>query len=106
MKTLHLTLSKKPFEVMVTGEKSEEFRSPSRWIKVRLYGKDFKRIDYDVVKFVNGYGGDRPYFIAPFMGFKYADKAETKEYSNGLRVCILQHDVIIKIGKIQETGNL
>ena len=25
MKTLHLTLSKKPFEVMVTGEKNEEF---------------------------------------------------------------------------------
>ncbi len=50
---LHLTLSKMPFEVMVTGEKSTEYREPSKWILSRLQGKD-----YDLIKFVNGYGSD------------------------------------------------
>lgn len=91
---------------MVTGEKPEEFRNPSRWIKVRLYGKDFSRIEYDVVKFVNGYGPDKPYFIAYYKGFEYAKINEVKEYSNGLRVFIARQDVIIKLGSIIEKGNL
>jgi hypothetical protein len=32
MKILHLTLSKLPFEVMATGEKTTEYRKPSKWI--------------------------------------------------------------------------
>lgn len=103
---LHLSLVKDAFDVMVTGEKPEEYRSPTRWIKVRLYAKDFSRKDYGLVKFVNGYGFDKPYFIAEFNGFEYAKIAEVKQYSNGLSVCILKGDIIIKLGKIVERGNL
>lgn len=55
---------------MVTGEKREEFRKPSKWMLSRMFNKNkdgsksFKK--YDLVKFVNGYGNDKPYFIAEF----------------------------------------
>ena len=40
---------------MVTGKKTIEYRRPSKWIKDRLVDKE-----YEVVKFVNGYGDDKP----------------------------------------------
>ena len=39
-KTLHLNINKTPFEIMVTGEKPEEYRKPTKWIISRLYNKD------------------------------------------------------------------
>ena len=101
MKVLHLTLSKKSFEVMVTGEKQFEFREPSTWMASRLTGKT-----YDVVKFVNGYGKDKPYFIAEYINFVQAQDGFTKSYSNGLIVNVHGGDFIIHLGKIIETGNL
>jgi signal peptidase I len=103
MKTLHLTLSKLPFEVMVTGEKTEEFRKDSQWIISRLINKK-----YDVIKFTNGYGKDKPYFICKYLGFNkcYMDLSK-HEYSNGLIVDgIGKGDFIIYLGKIIEKGNI
>lgn len=100
-KILHLTLSKKPFEVMVTGEKTTEYRNPSQWIISRLEGKD-----YDFVKFVNGYGQDKPYFIAKFRGWESEIKPHTIEYSNGLKVKSDKGTVKIYVGQIVDTGNL
>ena len=108
MKTLFLTLSKQPFEVMVTGEKTEEFREGSDWIISRLMDKEWNPKEYDVIKFVNGYGGDKPYFICKYEGFVefYMDVA-TREYSNGLKVeGIGKGDFVILCGEIIETGNL
>ena len=50
MSTLKLSINKKAFDVMVTGEKTEEFRDESKWIMSRL------KKDYDFVQFTNGYG--------------------------------------------------
>lgn len=108
MKILHLTLSKKPFEVMVTGEKNEEFRVGSDWIRSRLIDKKDKWKNYDAIKFVNGYGKDKPYFICKYDGFMecYMDVA-IREYSNGLKVeGIGKGDFIIYCGEIIEKGNL
>lgn len=100
-KTLFLSLKKEPFDVMVTGEKPEEFRKPTPWIKSRMIGKD-----YDVVKLTNGYGPDKRYFIADYHGFQICSVAQTKEYSNGLIVEIEPGFVVIQLGEIIETGNL
>lgn len=107
-KTLHLTLNKKAFEVMVTGEKKEEFRKYSKWIESRLYDKEFVSKEYDVIRFVNGYGKDKPYFICNFEGFWEAYMpVKAREYSNGLVVDnIGKFDFIIYCGDILETGNL
>jgi hypothetical protein len=100
---LHLTLSKIPFEVMVTGEKQEEFRKNSDWIRSRLFEKE-----YDYIKFANGYGSDKPYFICKYEGFMecYMNVAERK-YSNGLSITgIGKGDFIIYCGDIVERGNI
>ena len=101
MKILHLSLKKEPFEVMVTGEKKHEFRKNSRWINSRLYGKS-----YDVVKFVNGYGSDKPYFIAEYLGYDRVKYIHQHYYSNGLVVTCFNGDFVINLGKIIEKGNI
>ncbi len=82
-----LTLKAQPYEVMVTGEKKEEFRLQSKWIESRLIdsatGKDKQ---YDRVKFVNGYGKHRPSFTVSFKGYKLEANGVHKKYSNGLEV--------------------
>lgn len=52
MKTLFLSLKKEAFEVMVTGEKKEEFREGSDWIDSRLYDHDRNEKEYDLINFV------------------------------------------------------
>lgn len=102
MKILHLTLKKEWFDIMVTGEKTLEFRKPTDWINSRLLGNK-----YDIVKFTNGYGADKPYFIAKFIGFATAKAVfDTCTYSNGLSVRVEAGDKIINIGEIIERGNL
>lgn len=100
--TLHLTLHLSAFEVMVTGEKRLEFRKPGKWINSRLFRKDGTKKQYDFIKFVNGYGDDKPYFICKYMGFEY--EYGTFLYSNGLEVEV-SNDYAIKCGDITEIGN-
>lgn len=100
-RTLYLTLSKKAFDVMVTGEKSIEYRKFSNWIISRLLKKK-----YDFVKFTNGYGADRPYFIARYSGWEVEHCQNWKKYSNGLEVDCPPGTVKIYIGNIVEKGNL
>lgn len=111
-RVLRLTLKKKPFEVMVTGEKKEEFRKPSIWIHRRLYremkcGKFLylEPREYDLVIFTNGYGNDKPYFIAEMINHGGYSFEETVTYSNGLTVHITRGTHIIKLGNILEVGN-
>ena len=107
-RTLHLSLKREPFAVMVTGEKQEEFRVGSDWIRSRLFDKDDNEKEYDFIKFVNGYGADKPYFICKYAGYMecYMDVAK-RTYSNGLEITgIGKGDYIIYCGDIVETGNL
>lgn len=104
MKILHLSLKKQPFEVMATGEKTEEFRKPSKWIESRLFDKNGNFRKYDFVVFTNGYGKHRPSFTCEF---KQASKVVLGNfslyYSNGLNVTIDKGDYIIYLGKIIKT---
>lgn len=57
MKTLHLTLKKKWFDMILFAIKKEEYREiKPYWIK-RLEGKS-----YDDILFKNGYSKNSPYF--------------------------------------------
>lgn len=110
MKILHLSLKKLPFEVMETGEKRHEYRVPSDWILSRLKDKKGNRKEYDAVKFTNGYGKDKPYFIAEFRDwwYKCAKKNDIMKYSNGFEIKIEEGDIliVIELGKILERGNI
>lgn len=63
MKILHLTLKKKWFDLIATGEKKQEYRENKPYWQSRLHGKTFNEIH-----FRNGYAKD-----APFMRVKCGD---------------------------------
>jgi len=65
MKILHLTLKKKWFDMILSGEKKEEYREiKDHWV-TRIEGKS-----YDAIKFVNGYGKSRPSFMIELKSIK------------------------------------
>jgi hypothetical protein len=103
-KTLKLTLSKKPFEVMITGEKTEEFREVKKWTTSRLYNKDGSKKEYKYVKFTNGYGKDRPYFICIFNR-TYIGNNIKRKYSNNLNLSFENEIYVIELGEIIITKN-
>lgn len=94
---------------MVTGEKKEEFRKFSEWIQGRLFDtKTWREKQYDVIRFVNGYGKDKPFFVCKFDGFiQTYMKCSPRKYSNGLIVDNIDpYDFIIYCGEIIKKGNL
>ncbi|HRO75773.1 MAG TPA: ASCH domain-containing protein [Crocinitomicaceae bacterium] len=95
MKILHLTLTKKWFDMMVTGEKNIEVRKPSKWIMSRLENKE-----YDVVKFTNGYGKDKPWFIAEYKGWRYVKYCEIVHCSDALAIHVPDNSIVIQLGKV------
>jgi len=107
-KILKLSLKAKPFEVMVSGEKTEEYRTPSDWILSRLYNKDGTEKEYDFIEFINGYGSQRPAFLCDYKGFYVLSHGIHKDlYSNGLSLGFLPSGtVVIKLGKIISTKNI
>ena len=98
-RVLHLTLKKAWFDLMISGKKKVEYRKPSEWIISRL------QKEYDVIKFTNGYGSDKPYFISEYKGFGISDKSETIHIENS-KIEIEEGTYMIKIGKIIEKGNV
>ena len=102
--TLKLTLSKKPFEIMITGEKTEEFREVKKWVTSRLYNKDGSKKEYKYVKFTNGYGGDRPYFVCIFNR-TYIGNHISRNYSNNLKLSFENEIYVIELGDIIKKGN-
>jgi len=85
---------------MITGIKKQEFRKPSKWIKSRLLDKKHKYI-----KFVNGYGKDKPYFICLYKGYSQSKKSQILYFENQ-KIEIENNDYIINLGKIIDYGNL
>ena len=57
MNTLHLTLKKKWFDMILSGEKTEEYRDIKPYYNLRLIGRE-----YDSVVFRNGYASNAPQF--------------------------------------------
>lgn len=95
---LRLTIHKKAFEVMVTGEKTSEYRHYSAWIRSRIG-------QYDIVEFINGYGNHRPRFTVEFIKWQFVTNNEIKKYSNGLIVKLTTNMIEIQLGKVLEIHN-
>lgn len=105
---LKLTVSRPPFDVMVTGEKGKEYRQQSKWIWSRLVDrKTGKNKQYDYVEFKNGYSANSPTFVAEYLGYEVAKESRMPRYSNGLLVQIEKDNtIIISLGKIISTTNV
>ena len=103
MKMLHLNITNEAFAVMVTGEKTNEYRLPSDWIKSRLFTGKKNKI-YDRIKFTAGYGRNKPYFICTYKGYCLGNLYTNIVFSNGLKIEKGQY-YEIKLGSIIEVGN-
>lgn len=66
MRVLHMTLKKKWFDMIASGEKKEEYREIKPYWASRIEGKEF-----DVVCFRNGYAKDAPTIVVDFLGLGY-----------------------------------
>jgi hypothetical protein len=104
MKILKLTLSKLPFEVMVTGEKKHEFRKYGAWIRARIFEPGSVPKKYDAVEFTWGYGRNRPRFTCEYLGQTWGHKRH--EYSNGLVVEADLNGIVLHLGEIISKENL
>ena len=98
--TLHLTLKKVWFDLMISGIKKIEYRKPSNWIQQRLHNKDYTQI-----KFVNGYGNDKPYFVCKYEGYTISQENNRVVVSDKL-IEVQKGDYLIKLGEITERGNI
>ena len=85
---------------MISGKKQIEYRRPSKWIEKRIINKN-----YDFIKFVNGYGNDKPYFICKYDGYTNSNK-DNEVIIEGNPIKINKGDFLIKLGDVIETGNL
>ncbi len=111
MNILHLPLKKKFFDMILSGEKKEEYREIKMYWAQRLmngfpyiYGHidklnpDFK--DFDQIIFKNGYGSKAPTLIIEFLGIKIGQAKP--EWSDNW-----QGDVfVINLGNVLETKNI
>ena len=129
-RVLKLTLGKKAFEVMVTGEKNEEFRlleivdaqgnaAPKNGNRSRLftgvreprrggllhYDLQSPRV-YDYVTFYNAaYFDPRvPNFTCKFISTSLVPHGKTKRYSNGLVVRATSQMAVVKLGPVVHTS--
>lgn len=66
MKILHLTLKKKWFDMIATGEKTEEYREIKPYWNIRLLGKK-----YDAISFRNGYSKNAPTMLIELSRVRY-----------------------------------
>ena len=74
MKVLHLNLRKKWYDMILSGEKKEEYREiKPYWVKRIANLMDSNPPAYDVVEFRNGYGKDAPRFRIEYKGVKTGD---------------------------------
>lgn len=104
MKILHLTLKKKWFDMIASGEKTEEYREiKPYWIRRFLnYDLDIDRrfvfcdqeTVYDVIEFKNGYAKDSPRITVEYKGLNIGNTKEgwSDEYQTEV--------FVLKLGKI------
>jgi hypothetical protein len=104
-KVLVLPVCKKWFDLMETGEKTSEFRKPTKFIKDRLYNKDGSTKHYDYSLYVNGYGYHRPFIITKHEGFGTGYNNQYI-FSDGSNLSVQSEDYNIFLGEIIYKANI
>jgi hypothetical protein len=103
-KILHLTLKKKWFDMIASGEKKEEYRDWKRYWAIRLIEDGMRNVcavyagannhwkHFDIVEFRNGYSRNAPTMQVQCKGIEFRNGRS--EWGNGNK-CL-----VIKLGKI------
>ncbi len=102
MKVLHLTLKKKWFDMILSGEKKEEYREiKTYWIRrFQAWGNVFDECrDFNEIEFKNGYGKNAPTILLESKGIKIG--IGKREWGANGDECY-----VISLGKILSTKNI
>ena len=111
MKVLKMTLKKKWFDMILSGEKTEEYREIKQYWKTRLVERvctdeekgiynDMCREDFTHVEFKNGYQKDAPTMLMELVGIKVGQGVEKWGAEKGVNYfCIF-------LGRIVEKRNI
>ena len=94
-KTLHLTIKKKWFDMILSGEKTEEYRDIKPYYNLRLIGQD-----YDTVVFRNGYARDAPSLTIELKTIRFGTGKPEWGAEEGKTYFVLS------LGKIINTKNI
>lgn len=92
MKILHLTLKKKWFDLIASGEKVEEYREVKPYWTKRLV-KNGKFKHFDEVYFKNGYGKDSPFMRVEFIRIVFSKSC----MSDGEELYVVELGEILEI---------
>jgi len=102
---LNLTLKKKWFDMILSGEKKEEYREIKWYWKKRLV--NWSRLvpytvykDYETITFKNGYHKDAPTMVVEFKGIN--EGKAVPEWSDSWE----DNVYVIKLGEIISTKNV
>lgn len=100
-KILHLTLKKKWFDMILSGQKKEEYREIKKYWTKRLYGGALDPIpEYDIIRFTNGYGKK-----CPTMDVEYIS-VYRGQGTQAWGAPAYQTVYIISLGEIISTANI
>lgn len=103
MKILYLTLKKKWFDMILSGEKKEEYREQKTFWQTRFVKEGYWHSqackDFDIIHFTNGYGKNKPQIIIECNGISVEDDGNYDWGFNGR--CF-----VIKLGEILSTKNI
>jgi len=95
LRVLRLTLKRKWFDMIASGEKREEYREVGPWINSRIHGKK-----YDVVEFKNGYGTSVPTVIVEYKGAMHGTGKPEWGAIPG------KHYLVLCLGKVISSKNM
>jgi len=96
-KTLHLTLKRQWFDMILSGEKLEEYREIKPYWDERLL---WKHLEYSTITFRNGYASDAPEMVIVLRGMLVKEGNPQWGATEGVEYyCLI-------LGKILSTKNL
>ena len=72
-KIVHLTLKKKWFDLVASGEKKKEYRERKAYWEKRLFYPDESPKHFDSVRFKNGYQKNSPVIDVECKGFMFTN---------------------------------
>ena len=93
--TLHLTIKKQWFDMILSGEKTEEYRDIKPYYNLRFIGKE-----YDTVVFRNGYARDAPSLTIELKSIRFGTGKTKWGAEEGKTYFVLS------LGKIIDTKNI
>lgn len=106
-KILHLTLKKKWFDMILSGEKKEEYREPKQYWITRLYVDGllfFPPKQFDIIRFKNGYQNDAPEMDVEFISTEH--KSKWCKYNKDWGAEEGKDYIVINLGKVISSNNI